>query len=125
MKMKLTRGISVALLTLMVAQLALAQSDSSARVGITVKHDSVAAQSSPGSPPTPQRDTLGPTWKNIGTGMLIGTGIGVGLGFVSAIAVTSGHYLDHSEDGLVYLVFAEIGGVVGLVVGMIAGAMHR
>ncbi|HET9634451.1 MAG TPA: hypothetical protein VFP26_00855 [Gemmatimonadaceae bacterium] len=123
--MKLSRPFALGLLTLAIAHGALAQSDSSARVGITVKHDSVASQPSPGSPPTAQRDTIGPSWKNIGTGMVMGAGIGVGVGFVAAFALTRGDYPDHSEDGLAYMYFGVIGGIVGLLVGTIAGAMHR
>ena len=57
--------------------------------------------------------------------MLLGTGIGVGVGFVAAFALTRGRYTDHSEDGLVYMYFGVVGGIVGLLAGMVAGAMHR
>ena len=57
--------------------------------------------------------------------MLLGTGIGLGVGFIAAIVVTRGHYPNHTEDGLVYMVFCVTGGIVGLLAGMVAGAMHR
>ena len=124
-KMKSSRPFALALLTFTLAQAALAQSDSSARVGISVKPDSVAARSSPTRPPNAQRDSTGPSWKNIGTGMLLGTGIGVSVGFIAAIVVTRGSYPDHTADGLVYMYFGVLGGIVGFVAGTIAGVMHR
>ena len=124
-KVKLSRSFVLALLTFTLAQGALAQSDSSARVGISVKADSVAAPSSPARPPSAQRDSSAPSWKNIGIGMLLGSGIGVGVGFGAALAITSGNYPDHTEDGLVYMYLGVLGGIVGLLAGMVAGAMHR
>ena len=115
----------LALLTFTLAQGALSQSDSSARVGISVKHDSIAAPPAPTRPPSAQRDSSAPSWKNIGIGMLLGSGIGVGVGFVAALAITSGNYQDHTEDGLVYMYLGVLGGIVGLLTGTIAGAMHR
>ena len=123
--MRLIRANSVVLFSLVIAQPAFAQSDSSARVGVAVERDSIRPRQLPTIPPAPPKDTTPPSWKNVGTGMLLGAGIGTGLGFAIAFATTRGNYPDHSEDGLVFMYFGVLGGVVGLVVGMVAGAMHR
>ena len=61
-------------------------------------------------------------------GALLGTVIGASVGFTTAYIVAHGPhkgYVDHSEDGLLYLYFSVLGGFVGFVVGMITGYMHN
>jgi hypothetical protein len=135
----------IVIASLSLAPPALAQTDSTGRVGITVKHDSVtplppraqtarrgttpeATATTPEKPAAPQRDTTCPCYKYIGPYSLIGMAIGAGVGFTTAYVISHGRhgsYVDHSEDGWAYQFFATAGGVVGLVVGLVLGVRHQ
>ena len=120
--MKLFRRTAVMLLSFSVAQNAIAQNDSSARVGITVKRDSLATQ-----PVGAQPDSAGSTTRNVVKGALIGTGIGAAVGVIVTFVMANvgREHADHSEDGIAYLVFGGVGAVLGLLIGIAAGAEHR
>jgi hypothetical protein len=68
-----------------------------------------------------QVDTISKRGRYTLRGALMGTGIGAGAGFIAAYASTRGNYMDHSEDGLLYVFFPLCGAVIGMLVGGVLG----
>ena len=137
----LSRASAVAVMSILLGQTATAQTDSTGRVGITVKRDS-SARSSPAPaqpsaprgtgtkrppPPAAQKDTTCPCYKYIGPSVLLGAVIGAGVGFTTAFVLSHGSDKgggDYSE-GWAYQFLATAGGIVGLIVGLVVGVRHQ
>jgi hypothetical protein len=99
-----------------------AQRSETIRLGLTVERDSFASPRALNAHHPGVRDSTESRAVRWSHGALIGAGIGVAAGLVTAVIVTHGSGVtDHSEDALAYVYLPAFGAFVGLVIGGIVG----
>ena len=110
-----------AFLSTPLAESAFAQETSSMQLGLRTPTHFLVTSASTRAP----NDTASKRGRYTLRGMLIGTAIGATIGGITAYRSTRGNYLDHTEDGLLYLLYPLYGGVAGLLLGGIVGFVWK
>jgi len=116
-KFSLATFVIIAFFTTPFAESAFAQQTSSIQFGVSTR----ASHATTSASHQIFQDTSSKRGRHTVRGALIGTGTGAAIGLFKAYRRTQGDYLDHSEDGLLYLYFPLSGAVIGLLLGGIVG----